>query len=111
MPYRELIIFEKIFNEYILKVKKQKEVAIQYYILRNKVRECHCSFIGYATNGGKHGLHYNRQTNTYSFGHLNPETGSRPIFLLPGLEMKIPSKLKDGLLSVSNNKAGIIVKK
>ena len=105
------MFFDKIFNEYILKVKKPKEVAIEYYRIRNKFHEYHCSFIGYATNGGKHGIHYNLKTNTYSFGHLNPETGSRPVPLIPSLGMKIPSKLKDGLLSVANNRTGTKVKK
>ena len=111
MTYRELEFFEKTFDDFILKQKKKNEVKIEYYLLQYPNREYHCSFIGYATNGGKHGVHYNRTRNKYFFGHLNPTTGSIFLPLNPRQEIKIPSKLKDGLLNVANNRLGAIVKK
>lgn len=105
------MLFEQTFNEQILKLKRQSEVNIEYYILPDKGREHHYSFIGYLTNGGRHGIHYNRTKNTHYFGHQNPKTGSRPIALHPGLLMKIPPRIKDGLLSVANNRSGTVVKK
>ena len=86
-------------------------IKIEYYVLRNKSHEYHCSFIGYSTNGGKHGIHYNRTKNQYYFGHLNPTVGSMPIALYPGLEIKIPSKLKDGLVDVANKRSESLIRK
>ncbi len=42
---------------------------------------------------------------------MNPNTGNVIFTLNPSQEMKIPPRLKDGLLSVANNRAGTIVKK
>ena len=111
MTYQEFEFYEKTFDDYILKLKRKSEVRIHYYILRTKDMDYDYSFIGYLTNGGRHGLHYNRTKNTYYFGHRNPMTGSTIITLNPSQEMKIPSRLKDGLLLVANNKSGTIVKK
>ena len=111
MTHQELEFFEKTFRDFILNLKKKDEVKIEYYVLRNRIIDCHCSFIGYPTNGGKHGIHYNRTRNRYFFGHLNPTTDSTLLPLNPNQEMKIPSRLKVGLLDVANNKLGEIVNK
>src|SRR5665213_534240 len=108
MTPREFEFFQKTYKDFLLNQKKKNAVKIRYYFIPRKSGGYHCSLIGYSTNGGLHGIHYNRTKNRYHFGHLNPKTGSILIGLNPSQEMEIPSRLKDGLLNAANNRLNIV---
>lgn len=106
--YEQDLFFEKEYKDFLLKYRKKKEIKFQYYRLGvNKIHDC--CFIGYLTNEGIHGLHYNRTTHTYSFGERNPVYELKPFILHQGLVIKIPPVFRDAFLFATDNRKSLLV--
>jgi hypothetical protein len=105
MDYTELIVFEKAFDLFLRKQKNKEEIEVKYYLLIRKNKPYDLSFIGYLEEkGGRHGLHYNKNLDTYYFGTRNIKLGKRPEPLNPAQITKIPSRMKQAFFDVTEAK-------
>ena len=110
LNYKEELIFKKSYTDFLLKLTMKKEIKFQYYSLKKNGEKHDCSFTGYHTNEGIHGLHFDRTIVNYYFGERNNKFITNPFYLLPPFIKKIPPIIKDALLYVANNKKSVFVK-
>ncbi len=108
MTAKQIDFIAKIYKDFLIKLKKKKMHKINYYIRRVNGKTCHCACIGYFTNKGIHGIHFNRTLVQYYFGERSEY--SNPIGLHPGLSFKIPALFKDALLHATNNKKHVLIR-
>ena len=111
MDYKEFVIFEKSFENFLLKLKSKQQIEVHYHLFKSRINGYDFAFIGYRTKTGWHGIHYCNQKKTYYFGVRTPESCRELEVLAPGFDNKIPEKFKEAFLHVVNNKINFIIRR
>ncbi len=109
MDIREFQMFEKAVNDFLLKLKRRKQIKIQYYFFKSRIMGYDFSFVGYRTKDGLHGIHYCRQKNAYYFGGQSLKMKPTLQHIPQGISYNFPGKLKEAFLKVSETKTNCII--
>ena len=109
MDSKEFQMFDKSVNDFLLKLKRRKQIKIQYYFLKSRIMGYDYSFVGYRTKYGLHGIHYCRKKNTYYFGSQSLKIKPTLQPIPQGTSYTFPSKLKDAFLKVSETKTNCVI--
>ena len=112
MDYIEMEHLNEAFLVFLTNQKNKEELKIKYYRTQGGLKDYDYAFIGYETfDGGFHGIHYNKQRNTYYFGTRNQQTGLRPSGLSYSQEYGIPSQIKETMRNVATEKKSKNIKR
>lgn len=109
MDYKELQMFQKAIHDFLLKLRRKKQINVKYYFLKSRIMDYDFSFVGYSTKYGTHGIHYCRQKNCYYFGSHNREIKSTLQIIPLGIAYNIPSELKDAFLKATETKISCVI--
>src|SRR5438445_11425800 len=97
MNYQQLMEMDKAFERFLHSYRGRNLIRIAYYQDKSK-REF--SFVGHKTSdGGYHGIHYNRKRYNFEFGTREGDNPWIQTLTMPQ-ESKIPGLLRDALRAV-----------
>lgn len=111
MNSKELNNLEEAYYTFLRRIKRKKAIKIHYHRIRNSKGVYDIAFIGYETkNESFHGIHYNGQYHSYSFGTRGNGGDAWRTVLTEPQAMKIPDVIKDAVKAVVNKKETLIIK-
>ncbi|GAC1423043.1 MAG: hypothetical protein NVS1B13_16560 [Flavisolibacter sp.] len=102
---------EEAFKTFIKTYKRKDEIEIFFYTRLGIKKNIDCAFIGYFTsNGGFHGIHYNKMFDSFRFGTLDRELNLKPMSLAYRECQLIPEWWKLALNKVASTRLEMVIK-